>query len=465
MTSTRFYLSFGAVLLFTLGQVRAEEPKPAPKPNIVFILSDDQGYGDLGCFGAEQFATPKIDQLAKEGMKFNSFYVHSTCSPTRLAFMTGCHADRIEGNDVIYWWDRIGINSNEITVAERLQDAGYATGAVGKWHMGPWPCFNPLHHGFDTFYGFAAPGGKGQILRDTETVEMLKGPKTHGKYTEQLLGAGVEFIKENKEKPFFLYYASPLPHDPWVPGERFKGTSELGKYGDVMQELDYQVGVLLNTLAEHGLTENTLVVFASDNGPRLDMKGHGSSGPLRDGKWSVFEGGIRVPCLMRWPAKIPAGSVNDEIVGIIDMLPTFCEMSGSKVPADRVIDGKSILPYLKGETLETPIHETFIVPNKTIRDREWKLYVNNVSPGGAAKGWGDRKGTSRGSLFHLKTDIGETTDVSSEHPEVVERLQKKMDEFLKEMRANKREIGKSPNYTDEKRKAAWRAIRSGKKPE
>ncbi len=436
------------------------------KPNIVFILTDDQGYGDLGCYGSETIATPNIDTLCEQGMKFTSFYVHSTCSPTRLSFMTGSYAHRIGGQEVIYWWDRIGISEDEITIAELLQSAGYATAAVGKWHMGPWPCFNAVNHGFDTFYGFMTPGdGKGAIYRDTEIVEKRQSPITHGKYTEKILAAGVEFIRENKDKPFFLYYASPLPHDPWIPGKRFKGTSKHGKYGDVVQEIDYQVGVLMDTLDELGLTENTLVVFTSDNGPRVDMNGHGSAGPLRDGKWSTFEGGIRVPCIMRWPGEIPAGAVNDEIAAIFDMLPTFCELSGAEVPTDRVIDGKSILPYMLGEKVDAPIHGTFVLPGKAIRYKNWKLYVSNVSPGGAKKGWGNRKGTAKGTLFNLKDDSGETTDVSAQHPEVVAKLKKMMNGFMKELNANKREIGKTPDYTDEKRKAAWKAIRAGKRPE
>lgn len=459
---TLLLLAVSLNLCVAQSTLRAEE-RP---PNILFILTDDQGIGDLGCYGATGFETPRIDKLRGEGMKFTSFYVHSTCSPTRLAFMTGSHAHRINGNEVIYWWDRVGINSEEITVAELLQDAGYSTAVIGKWHMGSWPSFNPTLHGFDTSLVFMHPGpNQGGLFRDTELVEPKKGPITQGKYTERLLGAGVDFINENQDKPFFLYYASPLPHDPWIPGKRFKGTSELGKYGDVIHEIDYQVGVLLDTLDELGLTENTLVVYASDNGPRLDMEGHGSAGPLRDGKWSVFEGGIRVPCIMRWPGKIPANSQNDEIVGIIDMLPTFCELSGSEVPTGRVIDGKSILPYLYGEEVDTPIHDTFVVPGKTIRYKDWKLYVQNVTAGGAKKGWGDRTGTHKGSLFNLKDDIGETTDVSAQHPEVVAELTKMMNQYMKEFRANKRDIGKTPDYTDEKRKAAWKAVRAGETPE
>ena len=433
-------------------------------PNIIVFLADDLGYGDVGCYGAKDIATPHIDSLCSEGMKFNSFYVHSTCSPTRLAFMTGTHADRMNGQEVIYWWDRIGISEDEITVPELLKQKGYATAAVGKWHMGHWPCFQATHHGFDTFLGFAGTKKIG-LYRDLEELEPLEKPKTNGIYTESLLEAGISFMKENRDKPFFLYYASPMPHVPWQPGTRFKGTSEHGKYGDTVQEIDYQVGELMKTLDDLKIADNTLVIFVSDNGPQITVDGHGTAEPLRDGKWSCFEGGIRVPCIMRWPRQIPSGSVNNEIAGIIDLLPTFCEMTGTQVPTDRVVDGKNILPYMQAKELAEPIHDTFIVPGKTIRYNDWKLYVKNVSPGGPRNKWGDRLGAKKGTLFNLKDDIGETTDVSENHPEVVAELNNMMDKFMTEMRATKREMGKTADYTDEKRKAAWEAVRAGETPE
>ena len=418
-------------------------------PNILFILTDDQGYGDLSCFGSPTIATPSIDRLSEEGMKFTSFYVHNRCSPSRLAFMTGSHADRAGWSKVIYRKNKVGINPDEVTVAELLRDTGYATGIVGKWHLGEWQEFNPIRHGFDYFYGFMENGGfegaerKTGIYRNGELVEEDVN-KTDGIHSPKLLAAGIEFINDNKDKPFFLYYASPLPHTKWKPHERFKGSSRHGTYGDVVQEIDWQVGELLDTLDTLGIAENTLVVYTSDNGPQLNIDGYGSAGPLRDGKWTNFEGGIRVPCLMRWPGVIPAASENREITGIIDMLPTFSALAGIEVPTDRVIDGRNILPYMRGESVTPPIHESFIVANSTVRYKDWKLLLRDMKPGGNGakeKGRTDRVPAKAGSLFNLKRDIGETTDLSARNPEMVQELTEMMDTFMSGLTKNSRAIG------------------------
>lgn len=414
----------------------------AEKPNIVFFLTDDQGYGDLGCYGSK-IQTPNIDKLRGQGMKFTDFYVHQRCSPTRLAFMTGSHAHRAGCTKVIYKRDRIGIHADEITTPELLRKAGYATGIVGKWHLGEWDAFNPTRHGFDFFYGFMVDEDDNTaIFRNRERLEKVKS-KTDGAHTDKLLAAGVDFIKTNKEKPFFLYYASPLPHTKWLPNERFKGTSKQGTYGDVVREIDWQVGELMKALDAHGLRDNTLFIFASDNGPVLGIDG-GSPGPLRDGKWTNFEGGVRVPCIMRWPGHIAPGSQNAQITGIIDLLPTFCTIAGVDMPSDRVIDGKNILPYMKGEALDQPIHESFIVLGSTIRYGQWKLLVKAQKPGGKQERWGDRKPAPAGTLFDVVKDPGETTDVSSQHPKVVENLSRRMDVAVKELAENTRPIGQVP---------------------
>lgn len=437
--ATRFACIPG--LLFIASSARAAE-----KPNIVFILSDDQGYGDLGCYGSKDIATPNIDQLCEQGMKFESFYVHNRCSPTRAALMTGCHAQRVGINKVVYRHDKAGLHNNEITVAESLQQAGYATGIVGKWHLGEWGQFNPLNHGFDSFYGFMECDDHRTtaIYRNKEIIEKVKR-KTDGQHSPKLVKAGVEFMTKNKDRPFFLYYASPLPHTKWIPLDRFEGSSVQGTYGDVVQELDWQVGELMNTLKDLGLTNNTLVVFASDNGPQLNVDGHGSAGILRDGKWTNFEGGIRVPCIMRWPAVIDAGSTNAEITGIIDMLPTFCELAGADVPTDRVIDGRSLLPYLRAEAIDEPIHNTFIVPGGTIRHQHWKLLIKDQKPGGGKSevvGKTDRVAAPAGSLFHLQDGPGETTDLSAKHPDKVRQLRKLMSNFMDEFVTQTRPAGR-----------------------
>ncbi len=408
----------------------------AEKPNIVFILADDQGYGDLGCYGSTTIKTPNIDSLGEQGMKFESFYVHNRCSPTRAAFMTGCHAQRVDMGKVIYHKDRSGLNAEEITVAERLKTAGYATAIIGKWHLGEWPRFNPTRHGFDYFFGRIAEEDGQKLYENMEKVGEWDD-KTDRFQSKKLLPAGVKFIREHKDQPFFLYYASNIPHTKWIPHADFKGSSEQGAYGDCVQQLDWEVGELLKELDAQGLAENTLVVYASDNGPQLNAEGYGSAGVLRDGKWTDFEGGIRVPCLMRWPGKIPAGATNNEIMGIIDMLPTFCALAGVDVPTDRVIDGKNILPYMVGEAPDKPIHDTFIVPGATIRNGDWKLLVKKQKPGGGgSKGKTDRVGAEAGSLFNLREDLGETNDVSREYPEKVVYLEKMMDDYMATFKKN-----------------------------
>ena len=436
--TTKVLISFFSLFLYTSFTLTA-----AKKPNIVFIMTDDQGYGDLSCMGAKGIATPNIDRLAKEGMKFNDFYVHNRCSPTRMAFMTGSDANRAGYAKVIYKHSFVGINTEEITTPELLKKAGYITGIIGKWHLGEWDKFNPVHHGFDYFYGFMDAGNKKFAIYECEKiVEPDIGSKTDGKHSAKLLNAGINFIKNNKDKPFFLYYASPLPHTKWIPMDKFKGSSKHGTYGDVIQEIDWQVGALLDTLDELKLAENTLVVYTSDNGPQLNAKGHGSAGPLRDGKWSNFEGGVRVPCLMRWPGVTKAGSVNVEISSIVDLLPTFCEIAEVEPPKDRKIDGKSILPYIKGEKLEKPVHDRFIIAGSTVRYKNWKLAYKSLKPGGTGRQ--NVPGAEAGSLFNLKNDIGETTDVSAQYPEIVEEMKKMMDKYMADLKSTSRKAGTVP---------------------
>ncbi|EMI19316.1 arylsulfatase A [Rhodopirellula maiorica SM1] len=438
-------MKFLSAITLVLLSVSAASAANSDRPNIVVFLTDDQGYGDLGCYGSKDIVTPNIDRLCAEGMKLTSFYVHNRCSPTRAALMTGCHAQRVGVNNVVYRKEKIGLNTDEITVAELLKTAGYATGIVGKWHLGEWNEFNPVNHGFDSFFGFMECDDKKTtaIYRNQQIVETVKH-KTNGIHSPKLLAAGIEFIKQHKDRPFFLYYASPLPHVKWLPHPRFQGSSKQGTYGDVVQEIDWQVGELMKTLEELDLTENTLVVFASDNGPQLNVKGYGSAGLLRDGKWTNFEGGIRVPCIMRWPKVIPPGSTNDEITAIIDMLPTFCLIAGIAPPADRVIDGRNILPYMRDEQVDAPIHDSFIVPDATIRHGDWKLFVKSQTPGGGKSdtiGKTDRVAAAAGSLFNLKNDVSETTNVAAEHPEKVQQLTERMKTFTKELDANSRPIG------------------------
>jgi arylsulfatase A-like enzyme len=312
---------------------------PGRPPSIVFIFADDLGYGDLGCYGATDIRTPNIDSLARDGMKLTSFYVHQRCSPSRLAFMTGSYAHRAGCTKVIYPRDRIGINPAEITTPELLKQAGYVCGIVGKWHLGDWEPFHPLNHGFDYFKGAwhvnpdgGEAGEEGGAFMENRNVLSPKYRKCGETEHEEVNGA-LGFIEANKARPFFLYYASRGTHSHWKPSAKFIGTSPRpNKYGDAVQELDYEVGRILQKLEELGLASNTLVVFGSDNGAPVTPGP--SNAPLREGKWTNFEGGIRTPCLMRWPGRIPAGAASDAIAGIWDLLPTFCAIAGSRT-ADR----------------------------------------------------------------------------------------------------------------------------------
>ena len=289
-----------------------------------------------------------------------------------------------------------------------------------------------MHYGFDYYFGkFYDPGGETQAFYENlERVAELDDTDKNG--TKKMVPAALKFLQDNKDKPFFLYYASHIPHSKWIPHADFAGSSKQGAYGDCVQQLDWAVGKILNELETLGLKDNTLVIFTSDNGAQLNAPGYGSCAPLRDGKWTNFEGGIRVPCIMKWPGKIAAGSVNEEITAIFDMLPTFCAITGEEVPSDRVIDGKNILPYMLGQNVKTPIHDTFTT-GSTIRYKDWKLYLKKEMPGGnGTKGMQGRTPAEEGSLFNLKEDIGETSNVASQYPEKVKELRKLAEKYKAE---------------------------------
>ena len=399
---TSLSLLFLLCAFASLPEAQAAVPS---KPNIVFILADDLGYGDLGCYGATDIHTPNIDSLARDGMKFTSFYVHQRCSPSRLAFMTGSYAHRAGSTKVIYRRDRIGINPAEITTPELLKQAGYTCGLVGKWHLGEWEPFHPLNHGFDYFKGawhIAADddeaGEEGGAFMENRTVLDPKYRKCGETEHEEVNGA-LSFIEANKARPFFLFYASRGTHSHWKPSAQFIGTSPRPKnYGDAVQELDFEVGRLLQKLDELGLASNTLVIFGSDNGAPVTPGP--SNEPLREGKWTNFEGGIRTPWLMRWPGRIPAGAASDAIAGIWDLLPTFCAIAEVAPPTDRTLDGVSLLPVLLGETVAVPPHENVIMAGSTIRQGDWKLFLKAENPGG--KGNQGGKPTPAGSLYQRR---------------------------------------------------------------
>jgi len=397
----------------------------APKerlPNFVIIFTDDQGYQDLGCFGSPDIATPRLDKMAAEGMKFTDFYVAaSVCTPSRAALLTGCYAQRVSLPSVLFPGSKVGISDKETTLAEILKTRGYATACVGKWHLGHLPPFLPTRHGFDTYYGipYSNDMRPTPLLRNEETIEE---PATQDTLTQRYTEEAVRFITANKDKPFFLYLPHTMPHVPLFASKEFKGKSKRGLYGDVIEEIDWSVGRILDTLQKLDLDEHTCVVFTSDNGPWLSKgKAGGSALPLRDGKFSAYEGGMREPCIMRWPGRIPAGKVCSEIATTMDILPTFIRLAGAEVPQDRVIDGKDIWPLMAGVEGARSPHEAFFYLRgyavHAVRAGDWKLHLPQTRTG---KGKPPQKNAAQ--LYNLREDIGEKNNVADAHPDVVQRL-------------------------------------------
>ena len=451
MYKSKSYILITLFFIMALLSLQAER-----KPNILFYLTDDLGYGDVGSYGAKGQSTPAIDQLAKEGTKFSSFYVHQRCSPSRAAFMTGSYAQRVGLAKVIYKHrdGPVGLNPSEITLPELLKKADYKTALIGKWHLGDWEPFHPLNHGFDYFYGFL------KVIEDSEKVSLIENRKELARNIQKTGGqapgmvkAAIDFMKKHKDEPFFLCYSDPLPHAPFIPSEQFQGTSKRGKYGDVIHEIDWQFDLLMKALKELKLEEDTIVIFTSDNGPPVERQSRydvGLTGPLRDGKWTDFEGGVRVPFIIRWPGKVKAGATSDSMIGIIDMLPTFCEIAGVKMPKDRVIDGVNILPQLLGDKESKALRDVQIVPGSTIIHNGWKYYVKQQNPFNNRKpeDWRGLKPAKAGALFNLKEDIGETTDVSDKYPGIVASMKKKMAEFMVDFEKNTRPAGDASNLPE-----------------
>ena len=419
----------------------------AAKPNIVLIFIDDLGYGDIGPFGSTKNRTPNIDRMAREGMKLTSFYGAPVCTPSRAQVLTGCYAKRVSLPDVIFPACPIGLSAKERSVGELLKDAGYATMCIGKWHVGDQVEFLPTRHGFDHYFGLPysndmggsetgpPPAGtkrKGSpplpLVRDDHVIETL-APAAQDRLTERYTDEAVKFITDNQAKPFFLYLPHTAVHVPIHPGAKFKGRSANGSFGDWVEEVDWSVGKILDTLRELKLADNTLVIFSSDNGPWLTQgKNGGSAGPLRGGKGGTFEGGMREPTIAWWPGQVPPASTCDAVAGNIDFLPTFAALGGAGLPAGVTLDGRDILPLLLGKTQQSPRDAHYYFSSnrlEAVRSGPWKLAIARQAenmgdapskPGAAAE--------FTPTLYNLDTDLGETHDVAAEHPEVVARLQK-----------------------------------------
>ena len=417
----------------------------ARQPNVVVIFIDDMGYGDIGPFGATKQRTPHLDRMAKEGMKLTSFYATPVCSVSRAQMMTGCYGARVSVPGVYFPGQSVGLNPSEVTVAERLKEKGYATQMVGKWHLGDQPEFLPTRQGFDHYLGIPYSNDMLKksadtkvpvvpLLRDEQIAELMDG-EGQRRLVELYTKEAVDFIGRNKDKPFYLYFAHNAVHTPIYPGAAFAGKSQNGRFGDWVEEVDWSVGQVLDTLRAQGLDKDTLVVFTSDNGPWL-IKGTdgGSAGPLRGGKGSTWEGGVRVPTLAWWPGRVPAGSVNDAVAATIDLLPTFVALAGGTVPATPVIDGRDITPILFGQSKESAREAHYYFSGydlQAVRQGRWKLaLVPQPEASNVRKG---AKLAAGLRLYDLDAEIGEQTDVAAQHPDVVAKLKALADKMAAEI--------------------------------
>jgi arylsulfatase A len=430
----------GAALAGALAPMHAipvlGERRNQTKTNFIIIFCDDMGYADLGCFGSTKHRTPHIDRMAAEGTRFTSFYsTSSVCTPSRASLMTGCYPRRnnMHQNEAGLWVlfprNKTGLHPDEITIAEVLKEQDYATACIGKWHLGDQIEFLPTRQGFDYYFGIPYSndmGGKGGSdnrpplpLMRNETV--IEAPVDQDTLTKRYTEEAVRFIEANRDRPFLLYLPHTMPHVPLHASERFRGKSANGRYGDTIEEIDWSTGQILEKLKDLGIDDHTLVVFTSDNGAAV--RGGGSNEPLRGGKGTTWEGGMRVPCVMRWPGTIPAGRTCDQLVCTMDLLPTLAFLAGTRPPADRIIDGKDIRPLLRGDPGAGTPHEAFYYYQEdqlqAVRDDRWKLYL----PLKLKKhGWRQVQPDSPLQLYDLQADIGERNNVADRYPEVVERL-------------------------------------------
>jgi arylsulfatase A-like enzyme len=433
-------------LLPSMSAAQAPAPTASSRPpNIVIIFADDLGYGDLGVYGHPLIKTPRLDRLASEGLKLTSFYASApVCSASRYSLLTGRYAIRGGINGALMPESKNGLAAGETTIADVLKAAGYRTGMVGKWHLGNRPGFFPTEHGFESYFGLLYSNDMirpwvqtDAALRLYRGTQELPGAVDMASLTEQYTNEALAFIRDNRARPFFLYFAHSMPHVPLGAPPRFAGTSAGGRYGDVIETIDWSVGQILDALRAAGVERNTLVIFTSDNGPWMDMPPRmlvdprilrtdaGSAGPLRGSKGTSWEGGTRVPFLARWPGRIPAGAVSTELARTLDLLPTIAGIVGATLPAGRAIDGQDIRAFLEG-TAPSP-DEWFFYYNsggrlEGVRDRRWKLHLTFPEKGEPAQ-----------ELFDLSADPYERWNVAAEHLDIVARLSARMTQFADEV--------------------------------
>ena len=443
--------------------VSCENPPPTTNsqpepPNVVVIFVDDLGYGDLGAYGATAYETPHLDRMAQQGVRFTNFYVSQpVCSASRASLLTGNYSNRIGINGALGPKNTHGIHENEVTLGELFQSQGYATAIYGKWHLGHHPEFLPTRHGFDEFYGIPysndmwpfhpeSPDNWGDL--PTFEMEEIIGYNTdQTRFTTDFTNRAVDFIERSiaDDEPFFVYLAHPMPHVPLFVSDERSGHSGAGLYGDVIKEIDWSVGQVLEAVQEAGVDENTLVMFASDNGPWLSYGNHaGSSGPLREGKGTAFEGGVRVPFIARWPSVIPEGTDVETPAMTIDIFPTLAGVLDAPLPEHK-IDGKSIWTLITGESQSSPQEAYFFYYRQNelhaVRSGNWKLQFPHTyrtmigqEPGkDGIPGKYDHGAEIGLELFDLEADIAESKNLADEHPDVVDRLSKLADAMRQEL--------------------------------
>lgn len=437
-------------------------------PNIILILMDDLGYGDIEPYGAFPYHTPNLNKLSAQGMRFTNFYAaQAVCSASRAAFLTGCYPNRVGISGALMPDAKMALSNEEETLPELLLQKGYATGMVGKWHLGQKQPFLPLQNGFQEYYGlpysndmwpvnydgtpvtdssdrkFKYP--KLPLIEGNETVRIIKTLEDQSELTGYYTRKSIDFIKKNKKKPFFLYMAHSMPHVPIAASAAFRGKSGTGLYGDVIQEIDASVGAILKTLEENGLSNNTMIIFTSDNGPWLTFGNHaGNTGGLREGKGSAWEGGMKVPCIIRYPAKIEAGSICNQLVASMDLLPTIVNLCKAKLPAKK-IDGVDMRPlFQKNNTLVTRDELAYYYDRnslKGIRKGSWKLVFPTTSQTykvPTAIGGDGFPGKYASTpvplaLYDLRTDPGETLDLKEKFPDIVQQLTAIAEKYREEL--------------------------------
>ncbi len=411
-------------------------------PNIILINCDDLGYGDLGCYGSGVHKTPYLDRMAEEGVRFTDFYMPaSICSPSRGAMLTGCYPPRVGFG----WFDNrwvllpghpVGLNPEEITIAQLLKEAGYSTKLVGKWHCGDQPPFLPTRHGFESFYGlpYSNDMGRQTNKKNYPPLPLMKGDEViqqqpdQSSLTERYVEESVRFIRENRDGPFFLYFAHMYVHKPLFAPERFMKSSEDGRYGAAVECIDWAAGAILHELDDLGIADNTLVIFTSDNGSTRPE----SNAPLRGTKGTTWEGGMRAPCIMRWPGHIPQGGICEEIATAMDFYPTLAAIGGAETPDDRIIDGKNIQHLMQSDGSAKSPHAAFFYYKtnrlEAVRSGRWKLHVGKRTGRGTNKSLGGPRKKDMQELYDLKSDPAESRNLYHEKPEVVAELQALLDE-------------------------------------